>query len=106
MSDRRFVGGPRDGQVEPVVTAVPTGRIPVFRDPPADMVCADEQVIEQIGTYCRLGEFEGVWRYEWIPARPKSGDQPLGVLAPPVRNPQSRIKNQPAVGLGSPEAQT
>ena len=65
---RLFVGGPRDGQREPVLTAVPSGRIRQFADPPVGLVCADEQVIVEIGAYVRSGMSDvGEWCYVWHP---------------------------------------
>lgn len=63
-----FVGGPRDGEHEDCMSAVPSRRIPVYAPPPSGAVCADEQVITLLGHYVRAEHSHIGWYYDWIEA--------------------------------------
>lgn len=68
--NRIYIGGPRDGQTDNYPSAVPPQEIHIYADPPAGLVCADEQVIDLLGKYVRTGpqnKKDGMWSYEWRP---------------------------------------
>jgi len=69
MARRNFFYGPWGGRRDDDYSAVPPYRIPVYADPqPAGVVCADEQVVHQLGHYRRLtGDCDCGWNYWWAP---------------------------------------
>ena len=66
--NRLFVGGPRAGQSEAVMSAVPSKRLRLFREASGELVCGDEQVVDELGSYLRMDAMSaGVWVYRWFP---------------------------------------
>lgn len=66
-----YLGGPKNGEVE-YRHSPPSQRVPVYAFADAELVCADEQVIDKLGHYERDEAGEGDdckhYAYWWCPA--------------------------------------